>query len=83
MSLVLKGSFQVVSIEKKSGAKMFKELKVGDIVDITKVLCSESPRFDVTRASYCEVKNHDTGETVRKSFAELQNIMKAFEWRQI
>lgn len=79
----ISGKFEVTEVKKVTKAKLFKDLKVGDTICISKTLCSENPRFDVTRASYCVVENEKTKETVMKSFAELQNILPSFEWRQL
>lgn len=81
--MILKGRFKVIYKKKRTKAKLFANLEAGDVIEITKTLCDERPGCGITQASFCDIKNEKTGETVRKSFAELNNILILFELEEL
>lgn len=82
-AIYLKGRFKVVEIKKRTKAKLFEELKVGDILFIQKKLCSEKPRWDRTMASYCNCSIEGNPLVVKKSFTELTPILNCFELEEV
>lgn len=81
--MTLKGRFKVICKKKRTKAKLFASLEAGDIIKITKTLCDERRGCGITKASFCDIENETTGETVRKSFAELNNILILFELEEL
>lgn len=68
---------KVFAIRKKTTGKLFKDLKTGSRIRII---------FDIlgdTGASYVDVINLDTKETVRKSQAELRKLLDCFMFNEV
>ena len=71
----------MTSIERKTKAKMFENLKVGD-----KVLFSVPIKYAGsnrgTYATYIEIQNINTREKTQSSFNQLPTILKAFTFTE-
>ena len=86
MDITLKsGILEVKEVKKKTRAKMFEDLKVGDRiqlsipVDYAGTLHSSSG----TMASYITAENLETGETTRASFNQMPRRLEVFELTKI
>lgn len=80
MEIILKSEIVTVSkINKKTKAKMFENLKVGDQIEFS-VPLKAAGRNRGTYATYIMVKNIKTGESTSSSFNQLPIIMSAFEF---
>lgn len=68
---------KVFAIRKKTTGKLFKDLKTGSKIRIT---------FDIigdTGASYLDITNLETGETISKSNAELRKLLDCFMFNEV
>ncbi|MBL4952063.1 hypothetical protein JK635_07550 [Neobacillus sp. YIM B02564] len=83
MKILLKSDpLKVVKIKKKTQAKMFKDLKVGDVIKMSiPVEAAGSNRG--TYASHIQIQHTRTGEYVYKSFNEIAPILNRFELEPI
>lgn len=79
MAIVLQsGNLVVEKVLKKTKAKMFKDLKVGDKIQISVPV--KVPGVNRrTHATYLTVINTNNGEYACKSFNELTPILDCFE----
>jgi membrane protease subunit (stomatin/prohibitin family) len=75
------GVITVKAINKKTQAKMFKDLKVGDQIYFS-VPIEAAGRNRSTYATYITVINMKTLEKTESSFNQLPTILKAFEFEQ-
>ena len=82
MKIQLDKSLKITKITKKTSAKMFSGLLVGDILEI-KVTLKEAGRNRGTYATYIEFKNNRTQEISCKSFNEAPSILDCFEFEEI
>lgn len=72
--------YQVIGINKKSTADMFKNLKLGSLIKIEAELKHvENKRGSAT---YIKVTNLNTKESTLKSFNQLPKILEAFELKE-
>jgi len=79
-TIVLKsGLMKITKIVKKSQAGMFKNLKVGDIIECS-VDVAYAGRNGGSHATYMDVRNVQTGEKTSKSFNQLPSILSQFEF---
>jgi hypothetical protein len=80
MDIILKSdTITIIKINKKSKAKMFESLKVGDKIEFS-VPVKAVGRNGGTYATYIKVTNIKTGESTSGSFNQLPVILKAFEF---
>lgn len=78
-NILLKSNILVVNrIIKKTRAKMFKNLKVGDEIQLS-VEVAYAGRNGGTHATYILIENLRTGEFTAKSFNEISIILDNFE----
>lgn len=75
------GVITVKAIKKKTQAKMFKDLKIGDQIYFS-VPIEAAGRNRSTYATYITVTNMKTLEKTESSFNQLPTILKAFEFEQ-
>lgn len=68
----------VTKINRKTKAKMFENLKVGDKIKFS-VPIKYAGRNHGSYATYILIKNIETGETTHSSFNQLPSILDAFE----
>lgn len=71
------------AIHKKSKAKGFETLEVGDIVYFTVLLKASGRSRNGTYATYVEVENERTSEVGYKSFNELGYLLSNCEFEQL
>jgi len=70
----------VLKIHKKTSAKMFKNLKVGDRIICYVPLKSAGSNRGQTYATYIRAKNMETGEITDGSFNQITTILRLFEF---
>lgn len=79
-NMILKSELLTVTkINRKTKAKMFEHLVVGDIIEFS-VPIKEAGRNSGTYATYIKATNIKTGETTSSSFNQLPAVLKAFEF---
>ena len=78
----LKGKFKIKKILRKTQAKLFKDLKVGDEIEIIKELCKEGGAFSGSTASYIIVKDNK-GNQIDSTLRIVGNILPCFEWEEL
>lgn len=69
----------VTNINRKTKAQMFKNLKVGDKIELY-VPVKYAGRNRGTYATYITAKNVNTGETTQSSFNQISYLLDAFEF---
>lgn len=69
----------IIKINRKTKAKMFENLKVGDKIKFS-VPLERAGRNRGTYATYIEIKNIETDESTYSSFNQLPTILNAFEF---
>lgn len=69
----------VKKILRKTQARMFKDLKVGDKIQFS-VPIEAAGRNRSTYATYIKATNLGTNETTCSSFNQLPTVLKAFEF---
>lgn len=81
MDIIMKSEIlEVVEITKKTKAKMFKDLKAGNKIQLSiPVKYAGSNRG--TYASYITIKNLDSGDVAYKSFNEITPILDNFKFK--
>lgn len=77
--MVLSNEFEVLEIKKKSTAKLFKHIKVGDVIQVS-ICLNESGYIGAT---YAEILNKTRGESDRKPILETGKQMDMLEIRKI
>ena len=78
----LRGKFRVKTIKKKTQAKLFKNLKVGDEIEIIKVLCNEGRATRGHTASDITIKDN-YGNEVYSTLRMVGNVLQNFEWEEL
>lgn len=73
----------VVEKLKKSGATMFKNLEVGDVVEFAIPLCGVGHCSNGSRAAKIQVVNLSTGERTVTTFNRVESIMSSFIFKEI
>lgn len=71
--------YRVTKINRKTKAKMFKNIELGDVLIFTCILERLGTTRGNTYAPHVKIENISKKESVHKSFNELGNIMDAFE----
>lgn len=80
--IVLKSEpLMLCNIISKSDAKMFKDLRIGDILIFNTTIKNVGSSRGRFYAIFMYAKNVKTNETVKKSFNEMANILKKFEFK--
>lgn len=69
----------ISKILKKTKAKMFENLKMGDSIEFS-VPLKPAGRNKGTYATYITIKNLKTGEETQSSFNQLPIVLKSFEF---
>ena len=69
----------VLKIHKKTSAKMFKNLEVGDRIVCSVPLQHAGSNRGQTYATYITAKNMETGEITKGSFNQITTILRLFE----
>ena len=84
MNIVLRsGPLVVKTVLKKTTAKLFKDLKVGNRIELFVRLEAAGSRRGRTYSTYIKVMNLDTEEVVSKSFNELPKLLDNFELQEL
>ena len=79
-TIILKSFIQTVTkINRKTKAKLFKDLKIGDKVEFS-VPIKRAGSNRSTYATYIEIKNIETNEYTYSSFNQLPKILDTFEF---
>lgn len=78
----LKGKFRVKKILKKTQTRLFKDLKVGDEIEIIKELCKEGRAYQGSTASYIVIRNN-RGNQVDSTLRLVGKVLPCFEWEEI
>lgn len=82
-TIYLKSDILVVTkINKKTKAKMFENLKVGDKIEFS-VPIKYAGRNHGSYATYIGVRNVETGEETSSSFNQLPTVLRAFEFEEL
>lgn len=68
---------KILGIKKKTNAKEFKDLKVGDSIVITTSLLNMNKMYG---APVCRVFNNQNGSIVEKSAKQIYNILDCFDY---
>lgn len=75
-------TLRISKILKKSSAKMFSDLKVGDTVkfsvDLKRAGCSKG-----TYATYIKAEHLESGNTNHSSFNQMSSIISRFEFEEV
>ena len=82
MFYMISKKLEVVNILKKTKAYMFKDLKIGDMIQC-KVPIESVGRNKGTYAVGIYVENLNTKDYTIKTFNELGNIFSLFEFKEI
>lgn len=80
MDIILKSeTLKITKINKKTQAKMFKDLKVGSKILLSiPVKCAGSNRG--TYASYIKIENLESADYAYKSFNQITQVLDMFEF---
>lgn len=82
-SIILKSDvLTVTKINRKTKAKMFENLKVGDKIEFS-VPIKQAGRSRGTYATYIKAINISTNEETFSSFNQLPSVLDAFEFEII
>jgi len=68
----------IVRINRKTKAKMFCNLKVGDSIQCSVKIEAVGRTKSGPYAAYITIENVETGETTQSSFNQLPTILRAF-----
>jgi hypothetical protein len=80
MNIILNSDVLTISkIIKKSSAKMFEDLKVGDRLKLSIEVERSGRGPNGIYASYIKVENVDTGAYALKSFNQIESALSCFE----
>lgn len=71
---------QVAKVESKTQAKLFKDLAVGDKIQLSVPVKYAGSNRGRTYASYIKVENIGTGEKVYRSFNQLPMLLNNFKF---
>lgn len=77
--ILVSNVYTVEKIKKKTKAKMFENLKVGEQIQFSVPLRRVGRNNRGTYATYITAKNIDTGEVTEGSFNQLPKIIDSFE----
>lgn len=81
MDIIMKSEkLEIIDIVKKTSAKMFKDLKIGSVIQLS-IPVKVAGGNKGTYASYITVENIDTGEKTGKSFNELPKLLDCFKFK--
>ena len=70
----------VTNILKKTKAKMFANIKIGDILEISIPMKYAGRNGKIGYASYLTIENKTSGEIAHKSFNQLPMLLENFEF---
>ena len=73
---------EVAKINRKTKAKMFGNLNVGDVIEFS-VPIKQAGSNRGTYATYITATNLKTGEKTSSSFNQIPKILEAFEFKQV
>lgn len=81
MDIILKSDIlEVTEIKKKTSAKMFKDLKIGDRILLT-IPVKYAGMNRGTYASYIRIENLSNGDYTHKSFNQITSLLSLFEFK--
>lgn len=81
--IVLKSDILIVSkVKKNTIAKLFKDLKPGDKIELSINVEHVGSRRGKTYAPYILVTNIENGKSVHKSFNQLPMLLDAFDFEK-
>lgn len=83
MIVLNSGVLRVKKIIKKTSAKVFKDLAVGDEVEFSVQLQRAGVSRGRTYSTYVKFKNLENDEVVMNSFNQLSSILDKFEFEEI
>lgn len=78
----LKGKFRVKKKLKKTQARLFKDLEVGDEIEIIKELCKEGYATPGNTGSYIVIRDN-RGNHVDSTLRLVGKVLPCFEWEEI
>lgn len=81
MGLFMRGTYRIVEILKKTKAKGFEDVRIGDIIafEITLAKRGSDKNLNWLRP-LVDITNLSTGFTVTKDFSTTVNLLENFEW---
>lgn len=78
--ITLYGTYKVTKILKKTKAKMFQNVNMGDCIKFSADVICDRKYNDTKTYVYCT--NLTTNESVYKTFNELNHILRCFEFAE-
>ena len=76
-------TLRISKILKKSSAKMFSDLKVGDTVKFSVDLKRAGCGISSTYATYIKAEHLESGNTNHSSFNQMSSIISRFEFEEV
>lgn len=73
----------VEEIKRKTTAKLFKDLKVGDSIALSVQVKHAGSNRGIAYATYIKTTNLSTGETIGNSFNQLPQLLDVFKFKDI
>ena len=83
MIVLNSGVLRVKKIIKKTSAKVFKDLAVGDEVEFSVQIQRAGVSRGRTYSTYITCRNIATGESISHSFNQLSSIIDKFEFEEV
>jgi len=84
MNIILRSNTLVVKdVIKKTSAKMFKDLNIGDKIELSVPVKYAGHNRGTTYSTYIRTINLNTGESVLNSFNQLPKLLGCFELQEM
>lgn len=80
MEITLRGKYFVAEVKKRTQAKLFKNLKVGDVIEFSVPLKRAGCSDGRTYASYVVIENLKSSERISKSFNQIARCLECFKF---
>jgi hypothetical protein len=77
--LMISSIYTITNIKRKTNAKMFKNLKIGDKIEFFVPIKPADGGYRGTYAMYIAIRNISTSEVALNSFNQLPKILESFE----
>ena len=73
----------VLDIKRKTKAKMFCDVKVGDILQLSVLVEHVGSSSGQSYAVHIKIKNLNSGQVTHKTFNQITSLLNCFEMREI